>query len=389
MINPTTSQRFPAILIGGPPHAGKSALSYGLREMLLKAGLQCYLLKAAPDGEGNWFYESTPELAQQLRRKGSYTPTWIEYMRRDIAQRPLPFLVDVGGKPKPDQEEFFGQCTHAILLVKDASSEAEWQDLMDKYNVPVIALLTSQQKGESILETTYPQVQGTITNLVWGQIPTGPVFEAVLNRVKALFDYSEDEIVTMHQADAPTDLVIVLHKLYHRLHPEHATQHWQPTDLPAMLNYLPQNLPLGLYGIGPIWLYVAVARHVFPTQFYQFDARRGWVTPISITTCGTQVSLNIITQETNNYLHLKVELFEDYLEYQPKMNIHLPAHPPGKGIILEGKGPTWLYTGLALFYHQVPWLAVYQPQLESRATVVFTSEEANRSIGDTFFVNAI
>jgi len=375
MIKKTTSQRFPAILIGGPPHAGKSVLAYSLREKLVEADFQCYLLRAAPDGEGNWTHRSDPELAQALRQgyKGVYTPTWIEYMRRDIAHRPLPFLVDVGGKPKSDQKEFFDQCTHAILLVKDTASEAEWQALMDQYNVPVIAVLTSQPDGESKLEATQPQIRGLITQLKWGQPATGPVFEAVLQRVKALFNYSDDDIVTMHQAEAPTDLVIVINKLYRRLNPHRSGQDWEPTDLPAVLDYLPQNLPLGLFGIGPIWLYVAVACHIFPTRFYQFDARRSWVNPVSFVAGAANVPLQIISQETSQYLYLKLDLLKDYLDYQSEMTIPLPSVPANKGVILEGKGPAWLYTGLALFYYQAPWVAVYQPQL-NRAVVAFSTQ---------------
>jgi hypothetical protein len=65
----------------------------------------------------------------------------------------------VGGRPKSDRKEFFDQCTYAILLVKDTASETEWQALMEKYNVPVIAVLTSHQESESKLEATHPLFQ--------------------------------------------------------------------------------------------------------------------------------------------------------------------------------------------------------------------------------------
>jgi CRISPR-associated protein Csx3 len=384
MTNIATSQRFPAILIGGPPHAGKSVLAYSLKTRLKEAGVQFYLLRAAPDGEGDWTHESDPHLAQALRRKGSYTSTWVEQMRRDIAHRPLPYLVDVGGSPKSGQEEFFEQCTYAILLVKDAESEAEWQALMDEHNVPVIAILTSQQHGESVLEAIHPQIRGVITGLQWGQRATGPVFEALLARVKALFTYSDDDIVAMHQMDAPTDLVLVVSRLYRRINPTRPDQDWEPQDLVAVFDYLPGDTPLGLYGVGPIWLYVAVASYTLPAPFYQFDARRGWVSPVSFIPGDSQVPLELTTRQTSQYLYLKLTLSKNYLDYQAEMRLPLPPAPIDHGLVLEGQGPAWLYTGLALFYHQAPWIAVYQPQL-NQAVVVFSRKKTGPYVvGKTF-----
>ena len=207
MTAPATS-RFPAILIGGPPHSGKSVLARSLKETLNQQQIECYLLRAAPDGEGDWFYDAPTEVAQTERRKGTFTSTWIERMYHDIAYRPLPFLVDVGGQPKAWQEDIFDQCTHAILLIKDAASRLLWQEIVERYNLIVIAVLTSQLEGESRLESEQSILQGTITQLIRGQSATGPVFEALLKRVSALFNYSHAELLNIHQSQAPTDLVV-------------------------------------------------------------------------------------------------------------------------------------------------------------------------------------
>jgi CRISPR-associated protein Csx3 len=378
-----TSSRWPAVLIGGPPHAGKSVLARSLKRGLLNAHLQFYGFSTTPDGEGDWSQDAAPALVQAKRRKGEFTSAWVEQMCRDIASRPLPFLIDVGGKPEPWQRPIFDYCTHAILLVKDTTSAEAWQTMMAEHNVPVIALLTSQLEGVSVLHTERPVVQGIITNLKRGQLATGPVFEALLARLKALFNYDYDYWLDLHQKQAPIDLVIDLRKLYYHLYPARSDYIWQPQDIPDVLNYLPRTTPFGLYGIGPGWLYTAVARYTFPTPFYLFDARRGWVSPFSIEPQADEAPVEIIAHETETYVHLNFILTEHYLNYQPQLNLPLPALPD-KGVILESKGPNWLYASLARFYHQAPWLGVYQPQ-PNQVIITFCQAKSNHyAIGETF-----
>ncbi|MBN1220824.1 MAG: hypothetical protein JXM69_18020 [Anaerolineae bacterium] len=382
MANRVTS-RFPAILIGGPPHAGKSVLARSLKEALTKAGIQHYLLRAAPDGEGDWFHEAPPAVAETERRKGKFTPTWVKQMCRDIAYRPLPFLVDVGGKPESWQEDIFDLCSHAVLLVKDAESETYWQAMMEKYHVPIIAILKSRLVGQSELEVEYPILQGVITNLERGQLVEGSVFEALVTRIKALCNYSYDELLNIHQQQAPTDLVVDLVRLYRQLYPSRSGYRWHPDDIPPVLDYLPQDTPLALYGRGPAWLYAAIAGYISPNPFYQFDARRGWVEPvIFVDARPIKSSLALTTEQTEHYLHLKVDLPADYLEYEPELSLSLPPVPSTHGVILDGKLPTWLYTGLALFYRRACWVAIYYPH-QHRAIIVASQQTDQHPLGES------
>lgn len=377
------ASRFPAILLGGPPHSGKSVLAQGLTKTLTQAGIQHYLLRAAPDGEGNWFHEADRAVAEKLRRKGKYTPTWVERMCRDIAARPLPFLVDVGGRPELWQEAIIDQCTHAILLTTNDKTLAEWQERVAKYNLLVIASLTSRQAGESYLaETAGPIIQGVISQLERGQPAVGTVFEAVLNRVSALFDYSYDELLSIHTEQAPVELVVDLAAMYRQLNPTRSGYDWQPADLPRVFDYLPQDTPLALYGRGPAWLYAAVANYIFPQPFYQFDVRYGWIEPVRLTASATvKIPLSLSIEQNKSYLHLKLDLPEDYLIYQPELSAPLPPLLQNQGIILNGKLPNWLYTSLTLFYRSAPWVGIYYPHLNQAIVVASRTDEGQHTIG--------
>jgi len=69
-----------------------------------------------------------------------------------------------------------------------------------------------------------------------------------------------------------------------------------------------------------------------------------------------------------------------YLDYDQALNLSAPTPEPGLGVVLSGKLPHWLYTGLALAYRAAPWVAVYQPQLGC-AVVAYSAGPAY-AVGD-------
>ena len=73
---------FPAVLVAGMPHCGKSVLAYMLSQHLRRMGIAHYLLRAAPDGEGDWFLEGDPAWVRTLRKraKGPFTAAFVAHM---------------------------------------------------------------------------------------------------------------------------------------------------------------------------------------------------------------------------------------------------------------------------------------------------------------------
>ena len=127
--------RFPAILIGGPPHSGKSVLTYSLTHALRQLGRQHYVIRAAPDGEGDWANEASQKLVRELRYKGAFTVAFTDFVCQSLHNRHLPLLVDVGGSPTPEQERILDYCTHAILLTPDASARNYWRTLIKRLSL--------------------------------------------------------------------------------------------------------------------------------------------------------------------------------------------------------------------------------------------------------------
>ena len=88
----------PAIIIGGPPHAGKSVLFRASPEFN-EQGVAHHAIRACPDGEGNWSQETDQEMVRLIRIKGHWTDEFLEGICRDLERRHLPLLVDMGGRP--------------------------------------------------------------------------------------------------------------------------------------------------------------------------------------------------------------------------------------------------------------------------------------------------
>lgn len=364
---------FPAVAIGGPPHAGKSVLAYSLSQALRARDVQHYVLRAYPDGEGDWANEAQQELVRRIRIKDWGSPRWVQRICRDILNRHLPLIVDVGGRPTPSQEAILDCCTHLIVLHRDEDSRCEWRKLARQHGLPLLADLRSDLRGEQVVEDQGRVLQGVITGLERGTTASGPAFDALLERLCFLFAYSPEEIRQAHMAQAPVETVVDLAGLARALGAD--PDRWLPGDLPRVLEYLPAGVPLGLYGRGPAWLYAAVANLTPPSPFYQFDVRIGWVgPPVLVVGCEMpRGPLRIQIHDQGSHVRLEAFIEGAYLDRAEAEDLSVPFIPRDQGVVLSGKLPLWLWTGLALVYRAAPWVAVYQPQQHSRAVVVSSS----------------
>lgn len=376
---------FPAVLIGGPPHSGKSVLTYSLSQMLRKRGVAHYVLRAAPDGEGDWFLEGESPQVRLLRVRGSFDARWVDRILRDIRNRHLPLLVDAGGLPTPDQERILSAVTHAVLLTRDPAARPEWHRRFRRYGLNLLADLDSRLEGPSQIVEELPVLRGVITGLIRGRAAEGAVFEALVERVAALFRYDPEELRRYHLSMAPNvDLVIELNRLARMvgIRFEEEAPRWRPGDLPRTLESLPAGKPLALYDRGPAWLYAALAVHALPSPVFQFDVRLGWVEPPKVEVAKRVPSTSLETppllfdaEPSGDLWRLSVSLRHPYLEREEVEGLPAPAIPADGFLVLDGKLPLWLWTALARAYAGVRVLAVFEPRT-SEAVVIASRDPA-------------
>lgn len=389
-------QYFPAVFVGGPPHSGKSVLIYSLSQALRTRGIQHYVMRTCPDGEGDFSNEATPEIVRAIRVKGRFTPEFIAHMRRDVQNRHLPLLVDVGGKPQgDDQMDLLGECTHAILLSHDPGLMDAWREYAGRCSIPILAEIESRlippaDPLTQMEDQPNQPLRGVISGLERRRQASGPVFERLVRRLAGIFEFSDDEIQGAHLSAAPVETVIVLDRLLRTLNGlppagpiASPGLRWQPADLLAALDYVPAATPLGLYGRAPNWVYAALWLHQGPAVGALYDVRCGWLTPpvlsIGPTRPDAPVQFQVVAQDSQQ--RLEVTLPFDYLDVLEAPAVGVPDLS-GQGIVLSGKIPHWYLVALARCYvDRVPWLAVYNPGFGDRAMIVNTTDKAFR-IGD-------
>ncbi len=330
---------FPAILIGGPPHSGKSVMVYSITQALRERKISHYALRACPDGEGDWANEIRQEFVRSLRIKGCFSPEFTETVITYLKKRHLPLLVDVGGKPKEEQKEIFSHCTHAILLVGDkpkpprtyAQSLAEWRQMMAEKGVPIIAEITSTLTDGSQLAETEPLLIGRQRGLERGAFATGPVFDALIEQIAALFSYDEQTLADVREEMRPANSYFVdLPKLSAEL--GNADRFWEPEELPQLLERVPPQTAVSVYGRSPIWLYTALAMNAHPAPFASFDAKSGWVKPPTLPTRATtkRDDWDVQLQEIKTYSLLEMSSRSQYLDIDEPEKIPLINVPPNK-----------------------------------------------------------
>jgi CRISPR-associated protein Csx3 len=384
----------PAVLVGGPPHAGKSVLSYSLAKALRQRRVEHYLYRACPDGEGDWFQEGREEIAKEirLRVKGQWSPEYAALAARQIERRPLPWLVDAGGQPDPLDAPIFHACTHAILLTSTAEAHTFWKGLIDQHGLILLADLHSDLNGVSHLEADHSIICGTLAGLHRSHLATGEVIEALADRVASLFtSYDPEELRQLRLSQAPVETVLELDR-YALDAPSTAEKYWLPEDLPGLVSGLPAQTPLGLYGRAPIWVYGAVAAATAPAPLALFDVRLGWLSVPELhldpaaaahsTHAASGLEWRLHRNGDRAVLEMNTLPGALELDYEQIGACPFPAIPPGQGLICSGRLPNWLWTGLALCYQHMPWLAFYQLQTDG-AIVIATHHEQHR-IGDRF-----
>jgi len=346
-------EALPAVFLLGPPHSGKSVLAYSLSQALRRKGVLHYLLRAAPDGEGDWFAEGPRHLVRTLRIKHHYTPEFVELMAQHIRQRRVPLLVDAGGRPTREQiAAIFSQATHGILLLPEGGNRLPWEDILSIYRVPLVADLTSRLQGASRLFSAAGEtpLRGVLTGLERGQMARGEVFEALVVRVSSLFALQQDDLRVHHHRSAPGGAVLVDADAWlQRIRP--GAWQWHPDDLEPLRRGLPREVPLAFYGRAPVWVMALAAVVSLPAPFYLFDVRYGWVEASRLRAgVGESAWLRLeAKQDRKGWTRVLVQLRAGEIPYAAVLPWPLPL-PSTEGVILDGKMPFWLLAGVARFY---------------------------------------
>jgi CRISPR-associated protein Csx3 len=364
-------------------------LFYSLTKTLSEQGVRHHAIRACPDGEGNWYHEIqrvlAPEAIRLLRIKKAWTRGFVQGIRRDLERRHLPLLVDVGGHPEEWQLPILQACTHALLLLRHDKPEGTelWRALVQRAALLPLAEVYSECGGESSITSTTPFLQGSLSHLERGHLAQGKLFDALVERIAALFgSYSLEALEQAKLALAPADSPVHLEPLLSKIDSQ-ATQ-WTPEMLKRLPAELPPDAPLAVYGRGPGWLYSMLAAYAGQRPFYLFDPRIGWLAPPTLKIGAQPISdeLAITVRVVQDTVLLSIRIHSDHLDYLQADQFTFPPLPAGRGIMLDGKIPHWLLTALVRLYagSGASWIACHQPSING--AIVVYSRDPKQAPGD-------
>lgn len=373
---------FPAVLIAGPPHSGKSVLSYLLSQHLRQARIAHYLLRAAPDGEGDWFLHNYQKAAVRIIRqanKSKFSKSFEHETLAAIRGRMVPLLVDIGGQPQGEQFAIMQACTHAVLLYKTSDEKETWNSRFSRYGLPIIAELHSVQNAPESIRTLTPTLCGDISGLRRQTPQTGVVFGALLERLRGILHYDEETLAFIHLQQAPYAPVQesgLARQL--GLWTGEGLLRWQPEQtLPRLADWQPPSGGMALYGRGPVWLAAALAVRSSSAAFSIFDPRYGWLhlPPVRQTPAS---NLKWKTVHQKNFLILQARLPGGWIAPE---DLWLPASlPPAQPIVLDGRLPRWAMAALTrALAPGRDWLAIRD--LHDGGAVVVESHVASVPVG--------
>lgn len=149
---PRSSDSKCAIAIVGPPHSGKSVFLHWLQHHLSiiltpeEFHRDVFILRACPDGEGNWSNETEADNVRILRYKHAWSEEFVQVVEDAITQlrksKKL-LLVDTGGKLDRWTQRILNRCTHGIIVSAKIREFCAWRGALAVSEVALLAEVES------------------------------------------------------------------------------------------------------------------------------------------------------------------------------------------------------------------------------------------------------
>lgn len=160
------------IILGGPPHSGKSCLS-----RFLKLNLNSRIVKfldMTPDGENQSAYATNSSENQLNRNKKSFSSGFnnmkIDELQKARKQFPI-VIADIGGMiDSPDKPAIYSEADFGIILSNNQKDMTSWEKKFKENNIHPLACIESSLEPlpDKITHENYSHMstlRGVMTNL--------------------------------------------------------------------------------------------------------------------------------------------------------------------------------------------------------------------------------
>ncbi len=179
------------VVFCGPPHSGKSVF---IANLINKLPTDAYtIIRACPDGEGNWSNNKNQKETSIVRKKGKFTKSFIEDTCKAIDNQTNKIvLVDVGGIMSKENEEVFKHCDSFVVLSSDEKKKEEWLKFGQELGLECLGSLDSSLEGQEEIYSRQPYLQGKIVGLERGEfLKNSQVINAIISDIVKKSRYEE------------------------------------------------------------------------------------------------------------------------------------------------------------------------------------------------------
>lgn len=177
------------VVVGGPPHSGKSVFVQALRNELRKKtpskfNEDVFIIRACPDGEGDWFGDIFDNERIIYLKKCSFTDEFAQKTAEDIenvSKTKKIVIVDVGGKLDKKNNLIFSKTNFGIIVSSNIVETNRWEGAYQLCNINLLATIFSDLNGETKVEQENPLII-TLSKLDRNKVREVKIPEILINK---------------------------------------------------------------------------------------------------------------------------------------------------------------------------------------------------------------
>ena len=356
------------VVICGPPHSGKSVF---IANLIDKLPTDAYtIIRACPDGEGNWSNNKNQNETSIVRKKGKFTKSFIEEACKAIDNQTNKIvLVDVGGIMSKENKKVFEHCDSFVVLSSDEKKKKEWLKFGQELGLECLGSLDSSLEGQEEIYSRQPYLQGRIVGLERGEVlKNSQVINAIVSDIvrKSRYGEKSEKENTNFIGTMIDDTELGFDLGYGKeILTEDGTSikqvKWSEKALPEIYKNIKEKVdtkqPIRINGIRANFVLCAICKALKKNgaqNISTYDTRTKQYIPIKSLPKKRGVkqteglSYNIIESKENIFMDIDITKEQYSLEdYEQCM---LPQIKENKNLYLSGRMPLWLLASISNSY---------------------------------------
>ena len=366
------------IVFCGPSHSGKSVF---IANLIDKLPTDAYtIVRACPDGEGNWSNNKNQKETSIVRKKGEFTKSFIDDACKVIDNQTNKIvLVDVGGIISKENEQVFKHCDSFVVLSNDEKKKNEWLNFGQGLGLECLGCLDSSLEGEEEIYTRKPYIQGRIVGLERGNLlEHSNVINAMVSDIVQKSRYGEktEKENTNFVGTMVDDTQLGFALGYGKeIQIEDGTKikqvKWSEKALPEIFKYIKEKVntkqAIRINGIRANFVLCAICKALKKNggqNISTYDARTKQYIPIKSLPKKKGIkqakglSYNIIESKENVFVD--IDITKEQYSLEDYKQCVLPKIKENKNLYLSGKIPLWLLASISSSY-ELNKIFTFQP----------------------------